>query len=236
MGNLYRFQRRLLPHPNARTIQEVSEVSCPGTDIPVQSLTFRSVNSTLSVHCNSKGGKADGHLPGYKDPPIPRRLVGPGWIPPSLSPAYPTSSEDMSRFRLSSKFGQVGAGTQANLRLCRLPVRPQGRSGPAHSGPVAKSSRKDSTDIRPTDLSGPAVHVPHWPVNGHREASSPRSATHETYTVAPQEQLARTGITRKSDSHPPILTPSPAVVVIGRQHAIRLLRSRASTVAITGCL
>ena len=221
VGNLYRFQRRLLPHPNTRTIQEVSEVSCPGTDVPVQSVTFWPVNSTLRVHCSSKGGEADGHLRGYKDPPIPRRLVGPGRIPPSLSPAYPASSEDMSRFRLASKFGQVGAGTQANLRFCRLPVRPQGRSGPAHSGPVAKSSRKDSRDIRPTDLSGPAVHVPDWPVNGHREASSPRSATHEAYTVAPQEQLARTGITRKSDSHPPVLTPSPAVVATGRQRAIR---------------
>ena len=84
VGNLYRFQRRLLPHPNTRTIPEVSEVSCPGTDIPVQSVTLRPVNSTLRVHCSSKGGEADGHLRGYKDPPIPRRLVGPGRIPPSL--------------------------------------------------------------------------------------------------------------------------------------------------------
>ena len=86
---------------------------------------------------------------------------------------------------------------------------------------MVKSSRKDSRDIRSTDLSGPAVHVPDWPVNGHREASSPRLATHEAYTVAPQEQLARTGITRKSDSDPPVLTPSPAVVATGRQRTIR---------------
>ena len=86
---------------------------------------------------------------------------------------------------------------------------------------MAKSSRKDSRDIRSTDLSGPAVHVPDWSVNGHREASSPRSATHEAYTVAPQEQLARTGITRKSDSHPQVLTLSPAVVATGRQRTIR---------------
>ena len=95
MGNLYRFQRRLLPHPNTRTIQEVSEVLCPGTDIPVQSVTLRPVNRALRVHCSSKGGEADGHLRGYKDPPIPRRLVGTGQIPPSLSPAYPASSEEL---------------------------------------------------------------------------------------------------------------------------------------------
>ena len=122
VGNHYRFQRCLLPHSNTGTIQEVSEVSCPGTDIPVQSFTFRPVNSTLRVHCSSKGGEADGHLRGYKDPPIPRRLVGTGQIPPSLSPAYPESSKDVPRVRLASKFGQIGAGTQADLRFCRLPV------------------------------------------------------------------------------------------------------------------
>ena len=36
-----------------------------------------------------------------------------------------------------------------------------------------------------------------------------------------KNSTARTGITRKSDSHPHVLTPSPAVVVTGRQRAIR---------------
>ena len=57
-------------------IQEQSrkylEISCPGSDIPIQSTSFRSVHSTLGVYCNSKGGESDGYTKGYKNPPVPR--------------------------------------------------------------------------------------------------------------------------------------------------------------------
>ena len=57
-------------------IQEQSRkyfmISCPGSDIPIQSTAFRSVHSTLGVHCSSKGGETDGHTQGYKNPPVPR--------------------------------------------------------------------------------------------------------------------------------------------------------------------
>ena len=36
VGHLDRFQGCLLPHTNTGTIQEMSEISCPGSDIPVQ--------------------------------------------------------------------------------------------------------------------------------------------------------------------------------------------------------
>ena len=35
VGQLNRFQRRLLPYTNTGTVQEISEISCPGSDIPV---------------------------------------------------------------------------------------------------------------------------------------------------------------------------------------------------------
>ena len=72
VGYLNRFQGRLLPYSHTGTIQEISEISCPGSDIPVQSTAFRSVHSTLRVHCSRKGGKTDGHTQGYKNPPVPR--------------------------------------------------------------------------------------------------------------------------------------------------------------------
>ena len=76
VGYLNRFQERLLPYTNTGTVQEISEISCPGSDIPVQSTVFRSVHSTHGVHCSSKGVETDGHTQGYKNPPVPRRLVG----------------------------------------------------------------------------------------------------------------------------------------------------------------
>ena len=90
MGYLNRFQGRLLPHSNTGTVQEISQISCTGSDIPVQGTAIR------FVHCSSKGGETDGHTQGYNDPPVPRRLVGESLIPPGLSPPYTGSSENVS--------------------------------------------------------------------------------------------------------------------------------------------
>ena len=58
----------------------------------------------------------------YKNPPLPRRLVGESQIPPGLSPEYSRSSENMPRTMLAGELGEIGTTTQASLRLCRLPV------------------------------------------------------------------------------------------------------------------
>ena len=115
MGNLHRLQGRLLPHPHTGTVQEVPEISFPGSDLPVQSTAVRSVDSPRGVHYCSKGGKADGHSEWYKDPPIPRRLVGESHIPPGLSPAYTGPSKNVPTFRLAGEHRKVGTGTQTSF-------------------------------------------------------------------------------------------------------------------------
>ena len=72
VGDLYRLQGHLFPYTNTGTIQEISEVSCRGSDVTVQSLALWSVHSTHGVHCGSQRGETDGHTQGYKDPPVPR--------------------------------------------------------------------------------------------------------------------------------------------------------------------
>ena len=57
VGYLNRLQGCLLPHTNTGAVQEISEISCRGSDIPVQGIAIRIVHSTLGVHCSSKGGK-----------------------------------------------------------------------------------------------------------------------------------------------------------------------------------
>ena len=104
VGHLNRFQRRLLPYTNTGTVQEISEISCPGSDIPVQGPALWSGHSTLGVYCDSKGGESDGQSQGYKDPPVPRRLVGESHIPPGLSSTYSESGENMSKTGLAGKF------------------------------------------------------------------------------------------------------------------------------------
>ena len=221
VGYLNRFQGRLLPYTNTGTVQEISEISYPGSDIPVQGTALWSVHSTLGVHCNSKRGETDGHAQGYKDPPVPRRLVSESHIPPGLSPTYSKSSGNMLKIRLAGEFGQVRAGSKTDLRFCRIPVRPQGRSGPTDPRPVAEPSRQNIGNTVTTGLSGPAVHVPDRFTNSHREASSPRPATHKTHTVAPQTPLENTRVTRKGDSNPQLPAPSFTMVATGRQRSHR---------------
>ena len=181
VGHLNRFQGRLLPHTNTGTVREIPEISCPRSDIPVQGSALWSVHSTLGVHCNSKRGETDGHSQGYKDPPVPRRLVGESHIPPGLSPTYSESGKNMSKIRLAGEFGQVRTGSKADLRFCRLPVRPQGRSGPTDPRQVAEPSRQNIRNNVTATLSGSTIHVPDRFANNHRKASSPRPATHETH-------------------------------------------------------
>ena len=84
VGHLNRLQGSLLPYPNTGTIQEISVLSCRGSDIPVEAITIRSVHSTLGVHCSRKEVKL-GHTQGHKNAPVPRSGVshtGPVVEPP----------------------------------------------------------------------------------------------------------------------------------------------------------
>ena len=121
----------------------------------------------------------------------------------------------MPRTRLAGEFGKIRTGAKANLRFCRLPVRPQGRSGPTDTGTLAEPSGQNSRNTFTTSLSGPAVHVPNRSINSHREASSPRPTTHETHTVASQKQLENTRITRKGDSNSQV--PAPPLIMVAKR-------------------
>ena len=68
---------------------------------------------------------------------------------------------------------------------------------------------------------GPAVHVPHRTSNSHRGASPLRSTSYEIHTVALEEQLEGTGITRKGHTRPQVAPPSLKVVAGGKQCASR---------------
>ena len=218
VGHLNRLQGRLLHIP----IQEQSrKYFTPRAGHNNSSTTLWSVHSTLGVHCNSKGGETDGHAQGYKNPPVPRRLVGEGQIPPGLFPTYSGPSKNVPRSRLAGEYRKVRAGAQTSFRLCRLPVRPQVRSGPTNTEPVAKPSRENKNTVITTDLSGPAVHVLDRFVNSHRETSSPRPTAYETHTVASQKQLEGTGISREGHSNTQVSAPTFTMVAGGEQCAPR---------------
>ena len=217
MGNLRRLQGRLLPHSNTGTVQEVSQISYPGADLPVQSTAVPSVNRSHGVHYYSKGGEADGYSQRYKDPPVPRRLVGESHIPPGLSPAYADPNKNVPTSRLAGECRKVGAETQADFQLRRLPIRPPVRSGSTDTGPVAKPSGQNTGSDLPTGLFGKGIYVPDRVTDSHRKTSSSGQTTHEAHSVASQKQLENTGIPGKTDPSSQIATPSFTMVAERRQ-------------------
>ena len=126
---------------------------------------------------------------------------------------HPNAGENVPRPWLASEFGKIRTGAKTGFQLCRSPVRTQIRSGPTHTGPVAKPTGKVTVTACTTGLSGPAVYVPERIANGHRETSSPRSVTYEAHPVAPQKQLASSRITGKGHSYTQDPAPSSTMVV-----------------------
>ena len=196
------------------TIQEISKIPCPGPDLSIQGTALWSVHRAHGVHCISKGGETDGHTQGYKNPPVPIRLVGESQIPTPLSPTHANPGQDVPGPRLAGESREIRTGTQTSIRLCRLPVRPQVRPGQTDSGPVAKPSRQDTSTFITTGLSALAVHVLDRPSNSHRKAGSPRPTTHETHTVASQKQLEGTRISR--EGYPSTKVPAPSLTMVAR--------------------
>ena len=221
VGNLSRFQGCLLPHTHTGTIQEISQISCPRSDIPIQGSSLWSVHSALGVHCDSQGGEIDGRTQGYKNPPVPRRLVGEGEIPFNLLTTHTNPSKNVSKTRLASECRKIRTGAKTSLQLRRLPIRSQDRPGQTDTGPVAKPSGQNKITSASTNLSGPAVHVLDRPTDSHRKTGSLRPPTHETHTVASQEQLESAGISGKDYSSPQVTSPTLAMVATGRERPTR---------------
>ena len=70
------------------------------------STTIWSVHSTHGIHGSGKGGQTDVFTQGYKNPPVPRWLVGQSHIPPNLSPSYTNSSNSVFGNRFNGEFGK----------------------------------------------------------------------------------------------------------------------------------
>ena len=221
VGHLNRLQGRLLPYTHTPEVLKISQVSCPGSDLPVQSTTLWPLNSSYGVHCNSQGSKTDGYKQGYKNPPVPRRLVGESQLPPPLPSTYPKVGPDFSGAGLVSECRKIRTRTQTGLRICRLSIQPPVRTGPTYSGPVANPSGEDTDPTVTAGLSGPAIHVLDRPVNSHGKAGSSRSTAYEAHTLAPQKQLEGTRISGENYPITQITTPSLKVVAGGRQCATR---------------
>ena len=218
VGHIHRLQRRILPHTYS---QEVHAFSPLGSVLPVQSLTLWPLHSTHGVHSGGQRGQTDGLTEGYKNPPVPRRLVGESHIPPNLSPAYTDLGRFLLRAGLAGEEGEVRTGTKTGFQLRRLPDLLERGQSQTYTRALADSDRQNSVNSVQSRGSGPTIHVPHRAPNSNRKASLPTSTSYETHTVALKKQLEGTRITRKGDIRSQIAPPPPKVVAGGKQCASR---------------
>ena len=193
MVNAHSLQGLLFPHSNTQTIQEVPAFLHSRSIQSIQSPTIWSILSPYGIYGSGNGGQTDGSTKGYKNPPVPRRLVGWSHIPPSLSPADPSSP--------MSGFNFIGYGF--DHREGKVPKT------------LADPKLKNSKTTLPTDLSGQTADVPTKTVNRYRKTSPPRPALYETNTVAFEKQFKSARITRKLDIYPQVTPSSSKVVASG---------------------
>ena len=221
VGHIHRFQRRILPHTNSQSVQEVHAFSSPRSFLPVQSPTLWSIHSPHGVHSGGQRGQTHGTSEGYKDPPVPRRLAGESLYPRHLSPAYSNPGHTLSGTRVAAEQGKIRTGPQTGLQLRRLPVRPERGQGQTNRRTLADLDRQDQINAVGSALPGPTIHVPHRSTHRNRKASPLRATTHETHTMAFEKQLEGPRITGKGDPGPQVPPPPSKVVAGGKQCATR---------------
>ena len=213
VGNLHRFQRRILPYTNKQPVQEVHAKQ----DLSIQSTTLWPFHSPYGVHSGGQRGQISGTETGYKNPPVPRRLVGQSQIPPNLSSTHTNLGRSLSGIGLVSEQGKIRTGTHTGFQLRRLPVRLEKRQGSPNPRSLANTTDKTTGYYVKPSVSGPAVNVLDRFTDCHRETGTSGPFTYETHTVASQKQLESTRNTGKDNSHPQFSPPTSKMVAGGKQ-------------------
>ena len=83
-----------------------------GQSYQFKALPFGLSTALVEFTVVAKDVKLYGFTEGYKNLPVPRRLVGETHIPPNLSPAHTDLGSSLSRVRLAGEQGEVRAGTK----------------------------------------------------------------------------------------------------------------------------
>ena len=212
MGDIAGFQRRLFPHSSPCEVQEISQVPFPRSVLSIPGSSLWPLHSSHGVHLCGQRGEANGSIPGYKDPPVPRRLVDSSPYQRILPPGNPVPPSPLPGVGLGGKHAKIRTGTPTSLRICRLPVRSTQRIGQTYSKPLGSPSTKNNRVITEQILPSENLHVSYRSTHCDRETGAPRQTAHETYSVAPQETLESPGISGKGDSNSEVSPSAPAVV------------------------
>ena len=91
MGRFAGFQQCVLPHSYSSEVQKIPKVSSEQAHLPVHLSPFWLGNGPVGIHQSCQGSETYGSSQGYKDPPVPRRMVVQSPVPGNL-PTIPGPS------------------------------------------------------------------------------------------------------------------------------------------------
>ena len=180
MGHVSGFQRRLLSHPHPSQIQKIPQVLFEQQGISVHSPSFRTGHCSTGIYQGGQRGEIDGSGQGYKNPPVPRRLVAQSPGPGNLPTKYPDPLGPVPRVWLGGKHEEIRAGTSTKFQFCRLPVRSPNRTGVTHRGALGDVEGKTALYQEQGQLHRQTVNVSHRSIDSNRETGVVRSPTHAT--------------------------------------------------------
>ena len=175
-------------------------------------LPIRAGHSSFGVHQGGQGGETYGPKQGYKNPPVPRRLVAESPFTGDWLTTHPDFVEPLPQTGLASEHEKVRVNSSTGLHLRRLPFRPVDRSGVTNSRKMGKFASEAFVLKDSGELYGQVVHVLDRTLDSHRETSVVRSSSHETHSLASEETLARSRSFREGHSPTSLPSPPPGLV------------------------
>ena len=212
MGDIAGFQRRLFPHSSSCEVPEISQVPFPKSVLSVPGTSLWPLHSSDGVHLCCQRGQVNGSIPGYKDPPVPRRLVDSSPYQRILPPGHSIPPRPLPGVGLDSEPTKVRTRTQTDFRVRRLQVRSLPRTGLTDSEPVGVDPPKVRIHSIQTKLPSQEIYVPDRPAYSDGKTDSPRETPHETHPVAPKVSLESSRIPGKGDSGSKVPSPTPSMV------------------------
>ena len=217
MGDIAGFQRCLFPHSSSCEVPEISRVPFPKSVLSVPGPSFWPLHSCDGVHLCGQRGQVNGSIPGYKDPPVPRRLVDSNPYQRILPPGHSIPPQPLPGVELDSQPTKVRIRTQTDFRVCGLQVRSLPRSGLTDSKPLGVDPPKFGIHPIQTKLPSQKIYVPNRPAYSNGKTGCPGETPHETHPVAPKTTLESSRIPRKGDSCSKVPSSTPPMVDQGDQ-------------------
>ena len=229
MGNIYGYNRRLLPYPHSSEIAKISEISDPKGSFSVQSSTFRNRDGTSGIHTNRQRGEVNGNAKRYSHSSVPRRLVTESKYSRSMCETHKNVSRSSPTIGLANQLSKIRAGTHSKFRFFGLPF--QSRRCTRLSDSQKTRSHKTTNCFHQKVHLGNSkeAHVLHRDTSFSGKDDSNGKITYETISVVHKNPLAVSsviGLTNSSNSD--IAEASPLVGRSSKSHA-RIFSSSSRT-------